>query len=329
MKPTFMRLRIAAVIPLLLLLCAQAFGWGDEGHLAINRAAAQKSPATMPAFLRTKTAVARLEYLGPDPDRWRHAEEFAVKNSQEPDHFINLERVNLEFFEYAELPRGRYQFYQLLYDRRSAMLHREANVGYVPRLGLPPLQPDDLLPERVGLQPYITMEIYDRLKVAFREYRRLRSEKKPLELVEGNIIYYMGLMGHYVGDGSNPLHTTVRYNGWVGENPNNYAGKGIHWRMEGAFVGRNIQKLPLNGMVKAPTALTDPWQDYQKYLRTSYTLVEKVYRLDKAAGFESGGTPESREFIRQRLAAGAQELVDLWYTAWLESEKLPAEPKYD
>ena len=32
----------------------------------------------------------------------------------------------------------------------------------------------------------------------------------------------MGVMGHYVGDCAQPLHTTKHHNGWVGENPHGY-----------------------------------------------------------------------------------------------------------
>jgi hypothetical protein len=68
-----------------------ALAWGNEGHTAINRVAAEKIPATMPRFLRR--AVVEIAYLGPEPDRWRSPSEFALKNAQEPDHFIDLERV--------------------------------------------------------------------------------------------------------------------------------------------------------------------------------------------------------------------------------------------
>ena len=40
-----------------------------------------------------RRAVIEIPYLGPEPDRWRNPAEFALKNSQEADHFINLERV--------------------------------------------------------------------------------------------------------------------------------------------------------------------------------------------------------------------------------------------
>jgi hypothetical protein len=294
----------------LLIVCAaltqQAFGWGNEGHRAINGVAASRIPASMPAFL--KKASARLEYLGPEPDRWRNPEEFSAKNSEDPNHFIDLERLGWM----KELPRGRYAYYRALYDRRAAMAGANADG----------VRPDDLLPERVGLQPYIMMEIFDRLKVAFRDYRQMKAAHQKTEPVEQNIVFYMGWLGHYVGDAANPLHTSIQYNGWIGENPNHYTTQhGIHWTMEGPFVAANLEQMPFAEMVKTPEEVGNPWTGYQKYLHDSNTLVERCYQLEKAGGFAGAGSAESREFIRERLAAASQMLVNLWYTAWLESGK--------
>src|SRR5205814_5499869 len=105
-----------------------------------------------------------IAYLGPEPDRWRNPSEFALKNAQEPDHFINLESVSW----LNPLPHGRYEFYRKLYEKRAASAAHA----------------DEYLPERVGLQPYITMEVYGRLVAAFREYRQLRAAHKPARAVE-------------------------------------------------------------------------------------------------------------------------------------------------
>ena len=63
--------RIVALLLLVFTLASApaTFAWGDEGHRFINRVAAQKLPEDMPAFFRQ--AAARLEFLGPEPDRWR------------------------------------------------------------------------------------------------------------------------------------------------------------------------------------------------------------------------------------------------------------------
>jgi hypothetical protein len=293
------------LIALVLFQSQGAFGWGNEGHVYINRVAAQKIPANMPRFLRR--AVVEIAYLGPEPDRWRNPAEFALKNAQEPDHFIDLERVAW----LDPLPKGRYEFYRKLYEKRAATADH----------------PDDYLPERVGLQPYITMEVYGRLKSAFREYRQLKSAHKPTGAVEQAIIFYAGWMGHYVADGSQPLHTTIQYNGWVGPNPNGYTTlHDIHAQFETVYIAANIQANNFAGFVNAPERLNDPFNDYVAYLRQSNGLVENVYALEKAGGFREKGTPEAFEFTTHRLAVGSQMLLNLWYTAWVESAVIPAAP---
>ncbi len=252
----------------------------------------------MPSFLRH--AVTEIAYLGPEPDRWRSPSEFALKNAQEADHFIDLERVAW----LDPLPQGRYEFYRKLYEKRAATTDH----------------PDDYLPERVGLQPYITMEVYGRLKVAFREYRQRKASRQPTAAVQQAIIFYAGWLGHYVADGSQPLHTTIQYNGWVGPNPKGYTAEHkIHAQFETAYVAANITAKDFAGLLKSPERLDDPFAQYITYLRQSNKLVEKVYELDKAGGFTGKGSPEAFQFTTRRLAAGAQMLLDLWYTAWLES----------
>jgi len=287
-----------ALIALVLWQSVGAGAWGNEGHTLINRVAAEKIPASMPRFFRR--AGAEIAYLGPEPDRWRSPTEFALKNAQEPDHFIDLERVDW----LDPLPRGRYEFYRKLYEKRAATTDH----------------PDDYLPEHVGLQPYITMEVYGRLKAAFREYRKLKADHQPTAPVEQAIIFYAGWLGHYVADGAQPLHTTIKYNGWVGPNPNGYTTlHDIHAQFETAYVGANIAAKSFSRLVHAPEKLDDPFASYVAYLRQSNGLVEKVYALEKAGGFRDKGSPEAFEFTARRLAAGSQMLLDLWYTAWLES----------
>ena len=235
------RLRITVVIILVVVVIQPAFSWWDNGHILINRTAALKVPKSMPGFMRA--AAERIAYLGPEPDRWRLTSEYSLKNSQEPDHYINLEQVA----DIPELPQGRYDFYRLLYAKRVAAKEHG----------------DDFLPEKVGTQPYITMEIYGRLKVAFREYRRLKEQKLPTEGVEQNAVLYAGWLGHYVGDGANPMHTSISHDGWVGPNPNDYTTqKGIHAEFEGRFPTRVLDQIEIASLVHDPVRLADPWNEY-------------------------------------------------------------------
>src|SRR5271167_1259301 len=152
-----LRSRAVPCLLTVLLLVNSAWPWGNEGHIQINRVAAEKLPPGVPNFLRN--AAEQLAYLGPEPDRWREKSELALKASQEPDHFIDLELV-----EGMTLPPDRYSYYRAMEAKRQQT----------------PDQPDSLLPEKVGLQPYFTMEIFGRLVVAYREYRHaLRDHANP------------------------------------------------------------------------------------------------------------------------------------------------------
>jgi hypothetical protein len=297
----FRRGLISLVLTALVLVQSEAaFAWGNEGHTYVNRVAAEKIPLDMPKFLRRAATITEIAYLGPEPDRWRSPSEFALKNAQEPDHFIDLERISW----LNPLPQGRYEFYRKLYEKRAETTDH----------------PDDYLPEHVGLQPYITMEVYGRLKAAFREYRQRQAAHQPTLAVQRAIVFYAGWLGHYVADGSQPLHTTIQYNGWVGSNPNGYTTQhGIHAQFESTYVAANITARNFSGLVSSPQRLDDPFNAYFGYLKESNGLVEKVYELEKAGGFAGKGSPGAFEFTTRRLAAGSQMLLNLWYTAWLES----------
>jgi hypothetical protein len=275
-----------------------AYGWTKEGHIFINRVAAQKIPVSMPLFLRL--AVAQISYLGPEPDRWRDQIEWPLKASQEPDHFIKLEHVSWLNL----LPGDRYEFYRKLYEKPA----------------LTKDNPDDYLPENVGLQPYIVAEIYGRLETAFREYRKRRAAHESTASVQPLIIFYAGWLGHYVGDGCQPLHTTVQIYGWTGPNPHGYTTEhGIHALFESTYVAANIQPADFEAQVHAPRKMADPFVEYIEYLKHSNQLVEQVYILQKAGGFTRQGSREAFEFTTERLGAGSQMLLNLWYTAWITS----------
>lgn len=322
--------RVLAVFLMFSLIPLPAGSWGYEGHTLVNQVAASKIPSDMPRFFRKGRKL--IAYLGYEPDRWRDAREVSLRDAQGPDHFIDFELLA----DVSELPRERYSFYKLLYEKRAAALASSAAqpdgkslVGKLPDSKSPDGKLNDLLPEGVGLQPYATMEVYERLRAAFREYRALQQEKKPTQEVEKKILFYAGWLGHYVADGAQPLHTTIHHHGWIGENPNRYTTDGrIHSAFESAYVAANLKVQDFQDLVQAPVRLSDPFADYVKYLRESNQLVEPFYRLERTGAFAGPGTPEGHDFTRRRLAAGSQMLLNLWYTAWRESLELPVPPPY-
>jgi hypothetical protein len=93
--------------------------------------------------------------------------------------------------------------------------------------------------------------------------------------------------------------------------------------METTFVNDNPEVTRFADLIRAPRHLEHPFEDYLAYLRESQALVERSYQLEKACAFDGHGSAEGRDFIRHRLAAGSQMLLDLWYTAWLDSATEP------
>jgi TonB family protein len=266
----------------------------------INRLAIEALPTDVPAFLRAPEAIAEDAYLGPEPDRWRSRAEPELNAEQAPDHFIDLELAD----RIGTLPRQRYQYIAALYA--YAATH--------------PDQATEMRPEHIGFQPYVTNEVWERLKSAMRDYRILSAKHADTKPVEAAVLFYAGWLGHYVADGAQPLHVTIQYNGWVGPNPNGYTtAHTIHSQFESAFVDAAVNTSDVQPLVAPLKTIGDEWDDYLAYLRQTGTSIEKVYQLEKEHGFEGAGTPEAKQFTAQRLAAGASMLRDLIYAAWTKS----------
>ena len=266
--------------------------WGNKGHLIVGRAAAQAVPQEMPAFFRE--SVDQLSWLNAEPDRWKDRTERnldeALYRSFSPGHYINLENV----------PES-----AMMADHRLAYFEALADAGV------------DAQP---GFLPFTILELTQRLRVGFRLWRR--SDGPRRDWIEQRIINDAGILGHYVADGSNPLHTTIHYNGWVGDASAGYAsGNDTHVRVESLYVRGQISIGDISPYVE-PSAMVFPdlrlavWE----YLEESNTLVEQLYQIDREARFSEQTTaPANKVFIVDRMAVGATMLRNLWWTAWVTS----------
>ena len=308
-------LRFAAASALVALLPAQsAFAWGRDGHMMINKLAAQYLPTDVPYFLRNGNGVDVMEWMGPEPDRWKQRDaEPELVAEQSPDHFLDYEWAiygatkceagTPDCVEGYKFPRKRYDFIRAM----SAAL---------------PSHPQIQSFETVGFQPWQVNEVWERLKSDFREYRKAVAAKEDTAPIQNTILFEAGWLGHYVGDGSQPLHITIQYNGWTGPNPNGYTtDHKIHGLFEAIYVSANIKSTDVTPLVAAaePKVTDDEWNQYLGYIHHTSTLVEKTYQIEKAGGFVDAGTPEAKTFTSERLAAGAIELRDLIYSAWVHS----------
>jgi hypothetical protein len=275
-----------------------AWAWGSHGHTIAGRAADLKMPAEMPKFFLDSSE--QLGYLTAEPDRWRDPSAAAVTDAFNPDHAINLELV----------PEG--------------ALEAKDRFAY-----LAMLQKDGLT-VALGMAPFRTLEIFERLRTEFRLWRAA-VDGKTRGWIQQRIINDAGILGHYVTDGSQPLHTSVTHHGWVGANPNGYTtDPSIHSRFEGQYVDTHVELSDILPKVEStPHVLSDEQPAILAYFRKTHTQLNRLYDLEKQAPFNADTTnADDKTFVVERLAAGATMLRDLWWTAWVESATTPVRPTH-
>jgi hypothetical protein len=280
-----MRKALIGVGLLSLLAASAAPAWWARGHASIAEAATDRLPEGMPAFFRA--AGKQLAHLSGDPDRWKNPSATYLRAAEAPDHFIDLEDL-----EGKDLPANRYDAARMI----ARLKHR---------------------PERTGMLPYAILENYDRLSCAFKDYRE--DPKNPA--IQAKCIVYAGILSHFTGDAAMPLHTTRDYDGKKGPD-GKLVQKGIHAKIDGFPEKNGIGPEEICRGLE-PKVIDDVWAHVLKTIQESHKHVDKCYELDAAEAFDKP-TEDSRKFILERCRVGAQLTMDLWYSAWVRSEKMPA-----
>jgi hypothetical protein len=151
---------------------------------------------------------------------------------------------------------------------------------------------------------------------------------------QANVIYIMGVMGHFIGDATQPLHTTKHFNGWVGPNPSGYStNRTIHAWIDGGYLAKAgmLESAELRAKLRPSQPLWTgrspaPTNHYVfakivEFIVAQHQLVEPLYRLDKDGKLSAEGTPsnEGVAFFHVQLVTAAQFLADVWYSAWLDA----------
>ena len=268
--------------------------WGYHGHGIAGRAAATDLPEGLPRFFRD--AAAGLEYLNPEPDRWRDRDMTAMAEAWSYDHYIDLENVP----DSALRAPDRWTYLDRVYATGLENPVRDT-----------------------GFLPYRMLELYQRLVTEWRLWREAPARERPW--IEGRILNDAGILGHYVTDAAQPHHTTIHFNGWAegAPNPEGFTtDRRIHGRFESGFVEAHVTLEELLPAMRWDVReLDDPWAAIRAHIGEAHRLVPTLYRIDRDVGFAEEGPahPEAEAFAVERLAAGASMLRDLWWSAWVES----------
>jgi len=95
MSPSLSALRFTLAVTLIPVLAATpSAAWGVDGHHIINHLAIVNLPESVPAFLRTPTAIDTVTYYAPLPDHWRGPGEPELKVATAPEHFFQMETLD-------------------------------------------------------------------------------------------------------------------------------------------------------------------------------------------------------------------------------------------
>ena len=287
-----------------------ALAWGGSGHRMVGEAALRALPADLPAFLRTPRAILDVGELSREPDRWKGAGRLHDAD-HDPEHFVDLSDDGsiLGGPRLAALPPTR-----AAYD--TAMR----------AVGL-----DEW---KAGVLPYAIVDRYQQLTRDFAMWRALRfAERRPAwkahrrwftadrQRREAQLLVTLGELSHFVGDGSQPLHVSIHFNGWGDfPNPDGYTTARIHSLFESELVRTSVDAAGVALRIPAPRDFAGTIeQRTADYLAATGAMVVPLYQLEKAGGLKAGD-PRGAAFATERIAIGAAELRDLIVLAWRASD---------
>ncbi len=307
-----MRRLLAAAASLALLTPNAALAWGERGHAVIDTAAIEAIPEHGPVFL--KKHVDYIAASASRPDSWRGNAEGFSKIIEDPNHGWFRE----QFTFLKPIPRSRYEFVLALYDRHLQIKDSDPETAVRTNV------------RWTGTLPYAAIEAYDRIVVCMRQVRQLASEGRDPTFAEQTCAFDVFRLGHYIGDGANPMHNSIHSDGWRGDNPHGFTtDRTVHGRFESRFVdGIELTPADIRSRIGAPARQQgDMFDLVLAYLDASGSKVAEVYRLEQRAGFADFADPDVREMVYERTAAGAAMLRDMLCRAWEESASPPAEVK--
>jgi hypothetical protein len=298
-----------------LILCAalagpdSALAWGASGHRLIGELAIRSLPADLPEFLRKAEAARQVAEVAREPDRSKGASAPHDSDANAAHHVnvgddLKIARGPL----LSALPANR--------EGYDAALRTAGTNQY-----------------RAGYLPYAIIDAWQQVVIDFAYWRAdvagARYAKTPAErswflqdqwVREGLTIRDLGLLAHFVGDGSQPMQVSVHSDGWGNfPNPQNFTGTRLRAAFEGTVVRSKITSKDISAHI-APyrDCRCTIQQQVSDYLTAAQREVVALYQIEKLGGF-AANPGEGRIFVSKRLAAGVSELRDLIADAWRRS----------
>ncbi len=285
-----------------------ASAWGLKGHTLIGQAAMARLPADLPAFLRADDAKNEIIYLQDEEDRLKIGEDLdrAWSSEWNTDHYLDVDDDDMVggILSLSSLPQTRDDYVKALWTAAK---------------------PVD--PYKVGFLPYSILEGYEQVRADFALWRQAPAAERTRRAAL--VVHDIGIVSHFVGDGSQPLHVTVHYNGWGDYlNPQNYTdSRTFHADYEGQFVDANVNLGDITPLVgPAQVFPSVPFAAIEQYLVETNARVVPLYDLAKHGAMDATAPAAVRTQLvaltAYQLAAAATMLDSLIETAWRSSATL-------
>jgi hypothetical protein len=165
------------------------------------------------------------------------------------------------------------------------------------------------LMKRSGTLPWTIEELAD---ASARDWRRGECSE---------LIRQSGYLAHYVGDASQPLHTTIHYDGYRRD-------RGCHARIEGA-VDRDVRALGAQAEPQVRVVeISGVWPMEIAEMKQSYGLVQPTIDADREArragytsteAYERALITEHGAMFATQVARGASALASMWIYEWKQA----------
>lgn len=264
------------------------WAWHGVEHARTVDVALRILPEDVPAFFRQGSRY--IAHTAIDPDLVKIESLKQLNDTEFPEHFIDL-----EYLQGEPLPPTRQEFRKLCAQ----------------------LQVD---PEKVGYLPYAVVEWTQRLAVAFAEYRRWPDDP----VIQYKAMVYAGILSHYAADATQPLHTTIHYDGRRNDDGTSPR-TGIHHKVDGLL--RKLRYIPGHSEdhLIVTTYNEDLFASIVAQITIAHGRVERLYELEQEIPEWEAKRIESeqvRELARECFDHAATFTASIFYTAWIMSENI-------
>jgi hypothetical protein len=315
------------------LTSASALAWDAHGHRTIAWLAMDTMRSKLPeeavkgplAFVFSESGRAQVGYESGEPDRYRAIRVGQLTHVNDPDHYLDVEKLDQFGLTLSTVPPLRYEYLRAMAIAKHE--HPDNVAPYNEKRDIARTQ------EWPGFLPHSILEHYGKLVSSDRQVRVLESLHDPkradqLAAARANVIFEMGQLAHFVGDAAQPLHTTEHHHGWVGENPGGFTtNNGFHSYIDSTVLGmHHLTYDTLKGACTIERAVdkNDPWKDVLGHIQRSFDQVRPLYVLQKTGDLEK---EPGKAFITERLCDGGAMLGALYAAAWEASAMVEKDVK--